>query len=308
MKRFFMILLMIIVATSVFGQATSVKKIKVGISMSSADEFNTNLLAKYQALAKEFGVTLVTTNANSTVSKQLSDVESLIAQKCDVIVIRGVDPDGAVPACEMVKAAGIPLVIDETRVNTEIYDARVTSDQITHGRLLGGYLKQWLAADPKRVANVGYIIGISSPNILRRRDGIFEVCPQAKLVAEAVADWQADKAMRVVEDWLLAYPQINVIAAANDEMAIGAIQALKATGKNFKDYLVFGVDGTQNGQAYIRSGELDATTYQDIGKSSRMVMEVAIGLVNGQKYPKIIDAQIISLMTKDTIDALVGKK
>lgn len=308
MKKCMTVLLLVVMAFSIFGQTAPAKKIKVGISMSSADEFNTNLLAKYQALAKELGVTLVSTNANSTVSKQISDVESLIAQKCDVIVIRGVDPDGAVPACEMVKAAGIPLVIDETRVNTEIYDVRVTTDQINHGRLLGEYLKKWLAAEPKRVANVGYIIGISSPNILRRRDGIFEVCPQAKLVAQAVADWQADKAMRIVEDWLLAYPQINVIAAANDEMAIGAIQALKAAGKNFSDYVVLGVDGTANGQAYIRSGELDATTYQDISKSSRMVMEVAIGLVNGKKYPKIMDPQIVSLMTKDNIDALVGKK
>lgn len=308
MKKILVALLMVVMATSVFGQATTAKKIKIGISMSSADEFNTNLLAKYQALAKEFGVTLVTTNANSTVSKQLSDVESLVAQKCSVIVIRGVDPDGAVPACEMVKAAGIPLVIDETRVNTDIYDVRVSTDQLTHGKLLGQYLKKWLAADPKRVANVGYIIGISSPNILRRRDGIFEACPEAKLVAETIADWQADKAMRAVEDWLLAYPQINVIAAANDEMAIGAIQALKAAGKNFNNYLVFGVDGTQNGQSYIRSGELAATTYQDVNKSSHMVMEVAIGLANGKKYPKAMDPQIISLMTKDTIDALVGKK
>lgn len=308
MKKLLVVMMMVVMVTTAFAQATPAKKIKVGISMSSADEFNTNLLAKYQAVAKEFGVTLVTTNANSTVSKQLSDVESLIAQKCDVIVIRGVDPDGAVPACEMVKAAKLPLVIDETRVNTEIYDVRVTTDQITHGRLIGEYLKKWLAADPKRVANVGYIIGINSPNILRRRDGIFEAAPQAKLVAENVADWQADKAMRIVEDWLQAYPQINVIAAANDEMAVGAIQALKAAGKNFNDYLVFGVDGSANGQAYIRSGELDATTYQDVTRSSRMVMEVAIGLVNGKKYPKMMDPQIVSLMTKENIDALLGKK
>ena len=159
-------------------------KIVIGISMSSADEFNTKLRSKYEELAKEFDVTLLTTNANSNVSTQLADVESLISQGADVIVIRSVDADGAVPACEMVKAAGIPLVIDETRINTDIYDVRVTSDQIIHGRLLGKYLKGWLEEDPSRVANIGYIIGVNSPNIMKRKDGIFETCPQATLVTE----------------------------------------------------------------------------------------------------------------------------
>ena len=120
-----------------------------------------------------------------------------------------------------------------------------------------------------------------------------------------MGDWQANKAMQIVEDWLQAFPQINVIAAMNDEMAVGAIQALKAAGVDFDDYVVLGVDGTVNGQNYIRSGELDATTFQDVRKSSREVFDVAVGLAQGKTYEKTITPDIISLMTIDTIDELV---
>lgn len=280
--------------------------ILVGIAMSSADEFCTNLLAMYEEIGKEMGVKIVSTNANSNVSKQISDVESLIAQQPDVIVLRAVDSDGLIPACEAVKAAGIPLVLDEADVYTEAYDVQVAMDQVVHGRLLGEYVKEWLEEDNTCVAKIGYILGMDAPIVNGRRDGILETCSDAELISSQIADWQADKAMKVTEDWLQAFPEINVFAAMNDEMAVGAIQALTAAGVNMDDVLVLGVDGTVNGQQYIRSGELDATTYQDMSISARKVLEVAVGLVNGETYEKTVDPNMVSLMTIDTIDALVG--
>ena len=109
--------------------------------------------------------------------------------------------------------------------------------------------------------------------------------------------------MAMAEDWLNTYPEMNCIAAASDEMAIGVIQALEGAGRGHGEFLVYGVDGTEAGQEYIRSGELDATSYQDIPVAVDMILQVCVGLANGETFEKEINPHNYYAMNSENIDA-----
>ncbi len=306
MKKILAVILVTMLVMTTVAFAEGSKTVKIGMSMANNDDFTTQLEAKYQAAAEALGgIDLTILNAQSDANKQLADVESLISMGMDVIVIRCVDADASVPACEAVKNAGIYLVIDGASSNTDIYDVFVTFDQIEHGLMLGEYLQKWLDADPSRVAKMGYIYGVISPVIEGRRSGIFESAPTVQELVNGVASWSGEKAMALTEDWLLAYPDLNVIACANDEMAGGAIQAINAAGRQ-GEILVLGVDGTQTGQDYIRSGEMAATTFQDLNIQAKEIIRIAKGLVNGEKFDKEYQLKMLSLMTTDTIDEILS--
>lgn len=282
------------------------KQLVIAVSMNSADEYATNWIELFTKQVEEKGAKVVSTNAESKIDKQLADIDTLISQQPDVILVKPSDEMGIVSGLEAVNNANIPLIVVDGSMQGNAKGYNPVVDQGINGRLLGEYLNKWLDEDPTRVANVGYIVGMYMDIVMPRMDEIFTTAPRAVKVAEAEGSWSADKGMKITEDWLQSHPEINVIAAMNDEMAIGAIQALEAAGKNMDDYLVFGVDGTSNGQFYVRSGELDATTWQDMDAAVGQVTEAAFAIASGEQYDKPMDPSIIKLMTKDNIEQLVG--
>lgn len=282
------------------------KQIVIGLAEYSMNEFDSSFASLFTEKAEALGVKVIVTNAEAKPEKQISDVDTLIAQQPDVIIIKPVDNEASIPSQEAVVAAGIPLIVMDGSLAEGLEGTELIADQGFNGQLLGEYLNAWLAEDSGRVANVGYIVGQYSEIVMPRKDEIFKTCPDAVLVAEADGSWNADQGMAITEDWLMTYPEMNVIAAMNDEMAIGAIQALTAAGKDMDEFIVLGVDGTVNGQQYIRSGELDATTYISVKEYVDQTLEAAMALANGESYDKPLSASVVALMTKDTIDELVG--
>ena len=309
------ILSILLVAAMLFSMAiipavAAEEKIVIGLSQNRMDEYSIQSEIYYKNLIDEKypNVELVITNALNDTSRQLSDVESLIMQDCDVIIFRAIDAESGVACIEKIKEAGIYCVLLDSAVNTDLYDCRIMADQIDNGRAIGEYIQKWLDADETRVVNMGYIHGGTNENVMKREYGIYETCTSDRLktVVTDCAFWSTETAMSLAEDWLMAYPDINCIAVASDEMAIAVIQALDGAGVNHDEFLVFGVDGTTAGQEYIRSGELDATSYQDNSIVIAKVLEVAVGLVNGETFEKEINPNALSPMTIENIDALVG--
>lgn len=287
--------------------STEVDKLVIAVSMNSADEYGTNWIGIFTEKIEAQGATVVSTNADSKIDKQLADIDALIAQNPDVILVKPCDETGIISGLEAVNKANIPLIVFDGALQGDVKGYNPVIDQGINGRLLGEYLNAWLDENPDRVANVGYIVGMYADIVMPRETEIFATCTRAVKVAEAEGSWSADKGMKITEDWLQSHPEINVIAAMNDEMAIGAIQALQAAGKSMDDYLVLGVDGTSNGQKYISSGDLDATTWQDMDAAIGQIAEGAMALASGGQYDKPVDTSIIKLMTKDNIDQLVAQ-
>ena len=292
--------------------------IRIGIAMSSSDEFNTNLRMQYEAHAATLeGVEVIFTSAEGSAAQQLLDIENLIVMGMDVIVIRAVEGDAVVTAMQSVRNAGIYIVIDETGVGSDDYDARIAGTQVDHGRMLGEYLQALLNAGEISEINIGYIAGSASAVALGRKEGFFETAPSVNFVAGGaegfvLADgWSAVEAQNIVEAWIASglIHDMNVIAAMNDEIANGAIAALAG---NFPDMIVLGVDGSAIGQFNIRNGSMRATTFQNNALLARAVLDTSLALVNGETInfdipaERIVNPRHISLMTLDTIDALIG--
>lgn len=266
------------------------KPLKIGYAQANAgDEFRAAWLKSFSKKAEEKGYILATTDASDDISKQISDVESLILQGCDVIAVNGLDSEGIVPALEAIKAAGIKCVMVDTTVTDEsLYDCIICEDSLVTGRKQGEYIKSWLeekALEPK----LGYVVGMYSMTFtLGRRDGVYEVLGIEKPVVENEAMWKANSAMTLAEDWMQAYPDLNVIACMNDDMAIGVIQALKSAGKNMDEILVVGVDGLSAGANYIKEGSLDATVARDLEAETSLYLEICEKLAAGESVEKQI--------------------
>ena len=270
--------------------------LKIGVSMNSADEFRSSWLDSFKEQAAAKGYKVISTNADNSADKQISDVESLIQQSVDVAVVHAYSEDGIVPALEELKKAGIPAILVDFQVASDDYETLVSDDQLQNGVIQGEYVNAWLAEDKSRVANVGYIVGLySMEGAMPRMYGFFDTCTKANKLAEGEGGWSADGAMSLTEDWLQAYPKMNVFVAMSDEMALGCVQALKAAGKNMDDVLILGIDGSVEGLASVKAGEIDCTAARDVNREAEVALECCEKVKAGealekQTYPKSITA------------------
>ena len=109
-----------------------------------------------------------------------------------------------------------------------------------------------------------------------------------KVVKEAAGNWQRDKGQSIAENWIESNDQIDIICANNDEMALGAINALKAAGTLDK-VLVGGVDATSDALAAMKAGDLEVTVFQDAGGQGAGGVDSIVHLYNGDQVPGYVD-------------------
>ena len=325
MKKIFAVLLAAIMVLSLaacnsggdVGGDSGSDAIKVGIVLANADEFTQKLEGFYKSYAPDYNIEPIITNAGGDSSTQLADMESVIAQNPDVIIIRSVDAQTGDALCEMAEAASIPVLIDESAPDTATsYAVVFTGKQTTHGEMIGTAIMNYLDEHPGETLYLGYINGGTSDFVRGRMTGIFTTAAPAlddgrlvfnEEVGDKLGSWSATTAAEITEAWLTSNPEINVIACANDEMALGVIETLETAGV-LDRFLVFGVDGTEAGQAAIRAGKLTGTTFQDSRIAVNVIYEYAVKIYNGETFNAVtVDPKIISYMDIDTIDDLLGQ-
>ena len=290
--------------------AVQADDIRVGIALANADDFTETMRQNYENMAPDFGIKTIITNAGGDASNEISNVESLIAQRPDVIVLRCVDGEVGDTLVEMVVEAGIPCIIDETTpIHNRDYVVNIVGDQSVHGRLIGTYLQQYLDENPEETLYMLYINGGTSDNIRKRMNGIFETCTSDRLVqiGDELGSWSATTAAEKTEAYLTSHPEMNLIACANDEMALGVIETLKSAGK-LDSTMVFGVDGSESGQAAIKAGDLTGTTLNDTRLSVNVIYESVLKIVAGEELVytdaenKTIDPSAYVLLTAENIE------
>jgi len=129
---------------------------------------------------------------------------------------------------------------------------------------------------------------------------------QGGLLAEQEGGWSAAGGMRIAEDWLQAFPQMNIFACMNDDMAIGVIQALRAAGKSAdlqnRNILVLGVDGSDAAKSYIRSGELAATAGRRLAVESMTALETAEKIIRGEVVDRLVIPNSFHAMNRENVD------
>ena len=209
---------------------------------------------------------LVYTDAASSAAKQVADVESMIAQKVDLIVLAPREEKPLIPAVMKAKRAGIPVILIDRNVDQNVakagrdYVTFIGSDFVDQGRRAA----DWLVKATNGKATIVELEGTtgSSPANDRKKgfDDEIKKHPGMKIVASQSGDFARDRGRQVMQTLLQAHPDVTAVYAHNDEMAIGAIAALEAAGKKpGQDVTVVSIDGTADALKAIADGTMGAT-------------------------------------------------
>ena len=268
--------------------ADSAKPIKIGVSMLFDDLWLTILRDSMTEYAKtQPGVELVMVDSKEDVATQLSQVENFVTQKLDAIILIPANTDATDPMTKLAVDAGIPLVyVNRKPANLPDGVAYAGSDSIVAGTLQ----MEWLADKLGGKGNVVIMNGnLSQEAAQQRTAGVKEVAakfPDIKITKEDTANWSRAEGLALMENWLSTGDQIDAVASNNDEMALGALEAIKAAGK-LGQILVGGVDASPDALASMDKGELNVTVFQNAAGQGEGGIKAAIALARGEKIEQI---------------------
>lgn len=243
------------------------KKATYKVGFAQTESNNPWRLAQTQSMqdeAKKLGFQLVYTDAAGSAAKQVADVRSMIAQKVDLIFLAPREEKPLVPAVKEAAKAGIPVILLDRNIDQSLakagqdYVAFIGSDFIDEGRRVG----EWLVKATGGKANIIQLEGTtgSSPANDRKKgfNDVIAKNPGMKILASQTGDFARDKGRQVAQTLLQAHPSADVVYAHNDEMAIGAIAALEAAGKQpGKDVKVLSIDGGREAVGLVVSGKIN---------------------------------------------------
>jgi inositol transport system substrate-binding protein len=259
--------------------------VKIGVTFPILDQFLQTVADGMQAKATELGnVELNIVAAQEKTDVQLGQVENFISQQVDAIIVIPVDTDAAGPMTEAATAAGIPLVYVNRRPSDLPTDGSIP--YVGSDSLYAGTVEmQELAKLANGEGNVVILIGdpANEAAVLRTK-GCKDVVaqnPGMKVTKEQAGNWYREEGLSITENWIQSGDPIDVICANNDEMALGAIQALKNASLLDK-VLVGGVDATADALAAMQAGELEVTVFQDAQGQGGGGVEAALKLANGE--------------------------
>ena len=276
---------------------------KIVIGWTDANLSNeSNALCADAAIARadELGVELIVNDGEGTSDKQISQCESFVAQGVDVVIISPYDYDACVTAAQVCVDAGIPVFVAKgTIANMDIVETYVGSNDYNAGVMEMEYIAELLGGQ-------GNIVVIEGPTgvtgAVLRNDGINDVLadyPDINVLYSQPADWYRDQAMQLMENWLQLGTDIDAVVAHNDEMALGAYDALEAAG--ITDVPVIGIDGIQAAVESVGEGKMSASILQDSNTIGSKAIDVAVDIANGKEVEKEYDSPY-QLITKDNYE------
>lgn len=220
----------------------------------------------FQETAKVCGWDLVYTDAAGSAAKQVADVNSMIAQRVDVIFLAPREEKPLLPAVFNAKNNGIPVFLVDRNVDQSVAKAGEDYVSFLGSNFIeqGTRVAEWTLKNHKGEGRIIELEGTtgSSPANDRKKgfDDVMANHSRMKILASQTGDFARDKGRQVMETLLQAHPNVNIVYAHNDEMAIGAIQALEAAGrKPGSDVLVVSIDGTRDALQAIIDGKMGVT-------------------------------------------------
>jgi len=277
---------------------------KMGLTIVHIDPFCKNMADGALAKAKELNVDLKVYNADNRIENQIQQMDDLIAQGIDAILIQSVDYSGCAFLVDNAKEAGVPVIELNCSTSSENCEVYVGSYDVEAGKLQGEWVVENLGGDTG--GNVAILHGLMgcTPQVQRYqgfKESLLDKYPNWKVLVELPADFRRDKAMQITEDWLQTYgDKIDLIVAHNDEMAMGAVQAIRNY-EEFKDIKVIGVDATEDAVQAVKDGEMAMTVFQDSWGQDAKALEVAVGILEGKTYPKQVLIPFIPV-TPENVD------
>ncbi len=292
MKKFLLFAIALtVVAAGGFAQA----KVKIGVSIAVFDDvWLTFLRDSMTAWAEGKNIDLTIVDAKNDTAKQVGQIETFVAQGMQAIVVLPVDTAATGPMTKLAVSKKIPLVYVNRQPSNlpkgnVVYVGSFSLDS-------GVMSMQELGKAMNGKGNLVILMGaLDNEAAIARTDGVKKVIkstfPAIKVIREQTGNWRREEGRTIMENWLASGDQIDGVAANNDEMALGALLALKAAGKLGK-IPVGGVDGSPDALASMEKGELNNTVFQDPAGQGQGALEAAFLMATKKANPKVKDGII----------------
>ncbi|GGE11849.1 ABC transporter substrate-binding protein [Aureimonas endophytica] len=305
---------MLAVALTMGGMGTAAAAdCKVGVAMYtlSAPYFAAQEAAAVDQ-AKKAGCEVSTADGQNDMNKQIADVEDMVAKGVKLLILNPRDPEGLVAAANAATAAGVKVVVMDSSINTDanvVTQVRSSNDQ--NGYLVGQWLAKRMQGTPMKIA---LLSGSQGNEVGRdRRLGVFRGVVEGQLVNEGKSSfevvgqgwgsWEQEGGLKAMEDLLTAHPDVNVVLAENDSMALGGMKALEGVGKT--DVLVLAAaDGQKEALAAIKEGKYGATGLNDPDLVARTAVDIGMKALNGSLEPGFPKLKLTepAVITKENVD------
>jgi ribose transport system substrate-binding protein len=274
----------------------------IGLSVSTLNNpFFVDLRDGAQQMADDLGLELLVTDAQDSVSTQISDIEDLVQRGVAVLIINPTDSAAVVPAVMAANAAGIPVIAVDRGVDGGDLAYFIASDNVAGGASAAEFICEQLGG----TGAVVELEGIPGTSAARERGEGFntymtENCPGVTIVARQTANFNRAEGLTVMENILTAQPQIEAVFAHNDEMALGALQAIEASGR---DILVVGFDATDDAVAAVRDCRMGATVAQQPAMLGAEAVEAAADIIESGAPAETVDIAVgLELVTEASCD------
>ncbi|MBT8227095.1 MAG: ABC transporter substrate-binding protein [Dactylosporangium sp.] len=270
-------------------------KITLGFSQVGAESgWRTANTKSIQDSAKEAGITLKFSDAQQKQENQIKAIRSFIQQKVDVIAFSPVVESGWETVLKEAKDAKIPVVLTDRAIDSEdtsLYETFLGSDFVEEGRNAG----KWLIEDSKDATETVNIVELQgtagSAPAIDRQDGFAEVIkddPKLQIIASQTGDFTRAKGKEVMQAFLKAHQDIDVLYAHNDDMALGAIQAIEEAGlKPGTDIKIISVDGVEDAFKAMVKGQINVVVECNPLLGPQL-MDIVKKVANGEETPKRI--------------------
>jgi ABC-type sugar transport system substrate-binding protein len=308
MKR---LLIALAVATALLSPAFATK---ISVSMDKFDDnFLTILRNRMSDYAKTLpGVSVQIADAQDDISRQLSQVQNFIANGVDAIIVNPVDTSATVAITKAAADAGVPLVyvnrqpIDVDKLGPKA--AFVASNEAESGTLETKEICKLLGGKGSILVIEGQLRNQAA---VQRTKDIHEVistpeCTGIKIIAEQTAEWDRTKGQNLMTNWLSKGMKFDAVVSNNDEMAIGALQAMKSAGIDTQKAVVGGIDATQDALASMKAGDLKVTVFQDAAGQGKGAVDMALALAAGKSVDKKVYIPF-QLVTPANMDQFMNK-
>ncbi|MEC1374155.1 ribose ABC transporter substrate-binding protein RbsB [Heyndrickxia sp. FSL K6-6286] len=272
---------------------SNLKNIKIGLSVSTLNNpFFVSLKDGVLKEAKAKGMQVIVIDAQNDSAKQVNDVQDLLQQGVDALLINPTDSAAISTAVQSANDIGIPVITLDRSADKGKVESLVASDNIKGGEMAANYIIDQLGENAKVVE----LEGVPGASATRERGKGFHNIADKKLkvVEKQSAHFDRTEGLNVMENIIQGNPDIQAVFAHNDEMALGALEAINSSGKNI---IVVGFDGNDDALKSIKDGKLNATVAQQPELIGKLAVKAAGAVLQGKKVEKNIPAPL-KLVTK----------
>lgn len=261
----------------------------VGFVISTqSNPFFVTLKDGAEAQAKELGIELIVLDSQDDSTKAAANMEDLITRGVDLILLNPTDSDAIVNSVIAANEAGIPVITVDRGSNGGDVVSYIASDNIAGGKMAGEFIVEKLGGSGKVVE----LEGIAGTNAAQERGEGFNAAIAGQgieVVAKQTANFDRAEGLSVMENILQSQPEIDAVFAHNDEMALGALEAIRASGR---EILVVGFDATDDALAAVKAGDMAATVAQQPDLIGKMGIDAAAKVLAGETIDKNVAVEL----------------